>query len=832
MASVSGSTVTGHAEGSATITLTTENGKTASFDVVVVKKVKNIMITYDTPYYENGVKKVQCHYVLDPEDYVPESVVWVSSDENIFSVDQDGIATYNGFGEATISVIIDGARGNDTFYSGISDDQVYFEVTDNNTVYIKWVPVEGADGYTVYRGYEILDSLEGTRTDFQVVDTYYAMNPVNEVTEVTYEIWYEFGFTIVPYVIYATLYPVGEKPSEPAIEDWGDIWQEEILEQLGYDLTNIPDGVWYYVEGQVYTESADLESVGYEYTGKEVTLKDGVTVFYKNKLLIEGRDYSLSYKNNINASTERPCVKVSGKGKYKASATFTFDIVEADIETADLTSNYVISVDKKKKTRLGSIRPKASFKGKPLKEGVDFTYRYIEEGEDGPFEIENPSKVILSDEGKNYQIYMVATENGNFFGEISASYISVYDFSQLISASSFKVGDSKGKALKVTYEEAQSEEFITELFDNTEGKTPKGYVFYKGKELEYNKDYQVITEGEDCRSVGKHTVYICGQGDYAGTKDFTFEVTGIDISKAEVAGLLTKVQYTGYELALGDLFDAKDKTLEEGWETVTLYTGGKSDKTVLAEDDGFGIGDYFVTFKGAKNPGKYTLTFTGINRCSGELKKTITITPYDIKKNSENSFKVNVRPTKYTRAGVKPQVEVTFGGAGEFILTEGSDYVITYKNNKKVSDGMGKNAPTLAVKGIGNFTGIVKDINFRIFKGNSHDFKLEAGDIRYNKKGRDRYFLAKYMITEGGCKVSVGPGKEMEIDYENSYYEYVNDAEMEDGGIREAGTPVDPTDRPKPGTEIQITIWYQCGENSPYFSDGFQILSTTYKITQ
>ena len=71
--------------------------------------------------------------------------------------------------------------------------------------------------------------------------------------------------------------------------------------------------------------SFKLSGTSFTYTGKSI--KPAVTVTYNKSELIEGTDYQLTYKNNINAGTAT--VVISGIGKYKGTAEKTFSIKKA-----------------------------------------------------------------------------------------------------------------------------------------------------------------------------------------------------------------------------------------------------------------------------------------------------------------------------------------------------------------------------------------------------------------------------------------------------------------------------------------------------------------------
>ncbi|WP_026517335.1 lectin like domain-containing protein [Butyrivibrio sp. MC2021] len=834
IASVSGRIVTGVSEGNATITLETANGKTESFDVYVINKLRQVDIVIDQVYFENKIRKCRCSYVLDPEDYVPGNVTWESSNEAVATVDQDGIVTFTGLGQTNISVTVDGVKGSTVMYGEINDDQVYFEVAANNSVYIKWEPQPGAIAYDLYRDKVGFDAVSADEGRNEVVDSTFTYEPVDEVTYVEYTLLVETDDSYIFYSQDLKIVPPGYEPDEEPLDDWGDINDGYIMELFEDDPANIPMGVWYFVDYNVYTESAALESGAYIYTGEPVTINGIPMVYCKNKLLIEGRDYSLTYKNNVNASQGKASAVITGKGDYaSAKAEFSFSIAKADLELAEFDDEVFLTVDKKKKTRLSSIHPALFFNGTALKAGKDFEYMYYKNTEDGVVAVENPSKEILSEAGATYNIIVRALENSNFEGERDARFIDVADFTNSKNASFFKLGDSKGNALKIPYEEVGDENFMEELLDNTGDKNPRGHVFFKGKELFYGKDYAFIYSDKNYKEVGTHKVCLEGLGEYAGVKYCTFEVTGYDISKAVVAGLSSEIEYTGYYVTIEDLFNPADKKLDQGWDKVTLYKNEKQGKTVLAEENFDGNGDYSVSYLDAKDAGKYSIVFTGINGCCGQIRKTFTIKPYDIKKDSRNHFGVRAYAAKYSKAGIVPRVDVTFGQYGELLLQEGVDYTLRFKNNRRVASYQDPKAPTVMVKGTGNFKGTIKGDTFTIFKGNANDLNLVVKDVRYKKNGRDGYFYSKYRITDGDIPVSVGFNKDVAyLEGEHCYYYYVNDTVLEDGTEVGAGDLVEPTERPLPGTEIEINVFLEDTPKGPYYCDQITTLSARFKITE
>ncbi|MBQ1530922.1 MAG: hypothetical protein IIZ57_02155, partial [Solobacterium sp.] len=97
-----------------------------------------------------------------------------------------------------------------------------------------------------------------------------------------------------------------------------------------------------------------------------------------------------------------------------------------------------------------------------------------------------------------------------------------------------------------------------------------------------------------------------------------------------------------------------------------------------------------------ENAGKATIVITGINGYTGTIKKTVTVSKDTL---TAADTVINVPDTAMMKNGAKPEVTVT---AGDTVLTEGTDYTLSYANNKKAGTG------TVTVKGKGNYSGSLK----------------------------------------------------------------------------------------------------------------------------
>lgn len=98
----------------------------------------------------------------------------------------------------------------------------------------------------------------------------------------------------------------------------------------------------------------------------------------------------------------------------------------------------------------------------------------------------------------------------------------------------------------------------------------------------------------------------------------------------------------------------------------------------------------------------------------------------------EGLWIVNIPAQKYTGSAIKPAVEVYHYATK---LTEGSDYKISYKNNKDVADKSSAKAPSVIVTGKGNYTG-KETATFTISAKNLTDEDITADDIFLASNGK------------------------------------------------------------------------------------------------
>jgi hypothetical protein len=249
-------------------------------------------------------------------------------------------------------------------------------------------------------------------------------------------------------------------------------------------------------------------------------------------------------------------------------------------------------------------------------------------------------------------------------------------------------------------------------------------------------DYSVSYS--DNKNAGTATITITGTGNYIGTVKKTFKITKASLNLAKIANIATKT-YTGTAIKPSVTLTYKNKTLKQG-------------------------SDYTLSYSNNINAGTATVTIKGKGNYTDTVKKTFKISKVSIK-----SVKVSSVGTQtYTGKAIKPTPKLTYKNK---TLKKGSDYTLTYSNNKKVGTA------TLTITGKGNFTGTRK-VTFKI-KDTYTVYKVKTSRLHY-RSGASRESSIKGIlkknqkikVVNGYKKISNG-SLWVKIYYKNKNY-YVN----------------------------------------------------------
>lgn len=426
-------------------------------------------------------------------------------------------------------------------------------------------------------------------------------------------------------------------------------------------------------------ESCTVEFGSVTYTGKE--LKPSVTVKTSNGDTVDPANYTLVWKNNINAwktgDTEAaPQVTISGTGEYAGERTETFTIGQKDLGTLESGSpSGTVSFEEEvpyQKGVTGGIESEVSlsYNGIALSEGEDYAVAYSG----------NTSGATQS-----ATITITPGTNGNYTGSITKTYAI--------------------QKPAITDMEFTPSAIEAQVYEGSPV-TPSVSVAQNGTALEAGTDYTVAYDNNG--KIGTGYVVITGIGNYTGIKEFAFEITAPDIANAQVSSIAAQT-YTGSEIK-----PAVTVTLTVGTAAISLVEGT----------------DFQASYSNNVEAGTATITLTGINNYTGTKAAT-----FEIQKPIDHSTITVGAIAAQTYAGkaVEPGVEITdeYVNGTKYTLTEGEDYTLVYADNTSVGTG------TVTITGKNGYTGS-ETKTFQINKGNLRSDSVRLA-LKYTSESVRRF---------------------------------------------------------------------------------------------
>lgn len=406
------------------------------------------------------------------------------------------------------------------------------------------------------------------------------------------------------------------------------------------------------------------------YTGKAQT--QSITVKYRNKTLKNGKDYTVSYQNNINAGTAYVIIK--GKGSYSGTVKRSFTIKPAIIYKQctfyKIASQYYTG---------SQIKPVPKIKNgtTTLKNGTDFTLTYQNNVNKGT------AKVYIKGKG-NYsgscsltfsitarpvstlkitvpsvtyngkaQKPAVMVKYNNYKFKNGADYTLSYKNNTKIGTATVtvkgkgKLSGTKSVTFKINAKPIKNAviTYNNSLTYNGSTLSPAVTVKYGNATLKKNTDYTVAYSNNV--NAGTGTITITGKGIYGGSVKKTFTIKKLGISASAVSGTGNKV-YTGSAIKPVPAVKVGGRTLKNGT-------------------------DFTVSYKNNTEPGTATLIVNGKGNYSGSVSKTFKITARAI-----NDVEVTIPDTVFTGEQVKPDVVVSYGS---YQFISDSDYTLSFKDN-------------------------------------------------------------------------------------------------------------------------------------------------------
>jgi len=719
--------------------------------------VYNNMPSEPAPYPSLSVSISQTEAILNKGDTLqlvgtvsPASAQvtqsWSSSDTKVATVDSNGLVTAVGGGSATIKFSAGGKSASCKVtvkvpLEGIQikENSLALYVGKSKTLTVQMKPEDVTEEVPIVwssDNEEVATVVNGTVTGLKAGVVMLTATAIGENNTFTSQI------VVTVEECKANFYDEkGERTIEQRVVPYGETIGElpQIEEKEGYVFsgwytelngagTKVTEDMKVYGSLSIYpyyistNQKFFVKAVGDRvYTGSAI--KPEVEVYDGEHLLIKNVDYTVSYSNNKKVNViggKQPTITVKGKGNYTGKQTITFNIVPKNIEDGDIIQTELLYAYSGK-----VIKPTPTLyrDGKKLKKNTDYIISYPETGEYAY---------------KNFGTYKILVQGVNGYKGSKEVYMTI----------SRKTLLSKVSVKKIAGEEYTGNEIV--LGD-------KLVLTYKGQTLVENKDYTVSYKNN--KEIGTATAVVTAVdgSDYFGTKEITFKITGISLKKAKIAGITSKV-YDGTAITLEDF--------PEFAYTYQKNAASNIEKLVPGTD-------YEVEYINNEKKGTATIVFTGKGKYTGTVKKKFKITAFKMNENAGNRVAVDEsKPIEvsYQKDNNKPKVEVYFKNAdgNKILLTEGTDYALSYKNNKVVTTSGTENKPVIIIKGKGNFSGTLgKEIPFTILGtdlekasvGVNANVKATAADILY-KEGKTEY---KPSVTIYDGKKKLKSGKDFEI---------------------------------------------------------------------
>lgn len=532
--------------------------------------------------------------------------------------------------------------------------------------------------------------------------------------------------------------PDGKGTEIPYIpDDLGDVLIEDIPED-----GKIPDGLWI----------AAIKE--YTYTG--AAIKPVPHVYDGYIRLEEKKDYTVSYKNNINAAqsadVKAPVIVIKGKGNYSGRETQTFTIAKKNISDTDVIKTFAdaYAIPGNKKSPALSFR--AKYGNKVLKNKTDYhmSVKDASGNETSSYAVQGAYTLTVRGTGTNYA------------GEQSFA----FEVLDKIPVSNLKIS----KIAPVTY-------------DGTE-KRPKLVVKYGTttlvEDMDYGLDYQNNMEK------GTATITLKGKGAYFGTRSVSFAITGIQLKNAKIKGFINSMAYTASPVC-------QDNAVLE-------YQG----KTLKPDTD------YTISYSNNLHAGKATVIYTGTGSYEGTVKKMYKITAYSLSRDVGNRIRFGTEKitVAYAKGGAKPSVTVY---DREKLLEEGKDYTLSYQYHTAVRTDAANKAPAVIVKGKGDYAGTFGGKKtFTITAKDIAEVSVTAPDIVASPKpGKHR--SVPVLTDTDGKKLQAGK------DYDKNYvYTYKNVTTVKNSGVnivRSSGETVNAGDIIPANTVLYITVAAKSNSN-------------------
>ena len=581
---------------------------------------------------------------------------------------------------------------------GYQNATVTFTSTDNRTkvltvskneidkTRLKWMEITGHDGYTEYKAYASFLTLgklvEATETKCLDEGGYEVFPHEGDHEWKDYWTWAE-NYSSAKAELICTK---GADPETRVVE------VKDIVVTTNGNLTVYTASVKY--DNNTFTSSKAVSKNGgqdaivdnstglivsgleddFVYDGTKKTFSN-LKVYWNDSILVEGTDYKLTYANNINAGDETASVTITGMGQYEKNVS---EVISFSIEKADF-ADCVTPKDEKWTTSLlvGTkvTAPAMLFNGKTLNKKL-YTVT-----------LEDDADIVIGQKAAKAGEWTAtvapsAEAAANFEGSVEIAF-RVFDKENTVTADKVAVTTTVspiGKKSDFQIDPAVAA-FTLKYKNVTLSESDFDEMFEVSEDEFYSAGTRYVTlTALDGAKIGAYNI--------VGSKRIKVTVKGLKLSSMKNSFAVLDKKSVPYK---GEAWDYDDVLEELGLE----------DDAVAGLVRGT---DYTVETRNNLKKGTMKVVFTGTGIYEGTVTKNVPIRAL-----TEDEYTIVINGETYEK-GADELIEVPYTAGGTvienlkvtafdgFLLREGVDYTVSYKDNKTVGQ-----IATLTINGKKNY---------------------------------------------------------------------------------------------------------------------------------
>lgn len=296
-------------------------------------------------------------------------------------------------------------------------------------------------------------------------------------------------------------------------------------------------------------ENATVEGLeeSYPYTGKAIE-PTGITVKIGEKVLLPGTDYTVSYRNNIDAGTA--VLVLSAAGEYGGEKEVDFKIAKKKLSDSDII--------------LEGFVPVIIYTGETVEQNITLSY--------GEMTLVTPDDYSIQYVGNTDigMAVMTITGNGNYTGNIV-------------------------KEFEITEKSVIDDNVVIENISSTytymgQEIRPQPTLILNGIELVEGEDYELSFENNT--NIGIALMTITGKNNYTGIREVNFTILRRNIHLSTVSEIGTQT-YTGLEIRPTVSVTDSGNILVAGRDYDLIYSNNRLAGTATAVVAG--MGNYTAT---------------------------------------------------------------------------------------------------------------------------------------------------------------------------------------------------------------------------------------------